>query len=227
MHALKFNVETTVVWVEVRRVVVAGYTGRDVEHVEAHIRELRSYGIPSPPSVPAFYCVSPANLVQERQIRVPSSTVSGEAEAILIFTAGDLESALVAVGSDLTDRKLERHSIEVAKQLPKPISSEAWRYSDVRAVWDELELASWVAPDKEIEYYQRGRLAGLLPPEQVLERLQDRCRESLDGTALLLGTLPLRAGSFSYSDYFACELRAPGRPPLRCEYTMEVDTRQA
>lgn len=221
MPTLTFLVGGDAVRVEVNRLLIAGFTGRDPGRVHAHVHELELYGIPAPTSVPAFYCVSPSHVVQSPHVQLRSSTVSGEAEAVLIFPGDNLANSLVAVGSDLTDRSVERHSIQLAKELPKPISREAWRYAAVQEIWDDLELASWVERLETSGYYQLGRLRELLPPEEVLETLPEEVRSSLRGTVLLLGTLPICTDSFRFSEYFACELRAPDGKRLRCEYTVE------
>jgi hypothetical protein len=51
----------------------------------------------------------------------------------------------VGVGSDHTDRALERLSIPAAKQAcPKVAGTAVWRLDEVEDHWDRLELRAWV-----------------------------------------------------------------------------------
>jgi hypothetical protein len=43
--------------VRIDDLVIAGWTGRDVDALEKHIRELEEVGVPRPSSVPCFYRV--------------------------------------------------------------------------------------------------------------------------------------------------------------------------
>ncbi len=208
------------VLLSVRRLVIAGFTGRDAEAVRHHVRELEEQGIPAPASVPAFYHVDASMLTTAPAIRANAENASGEAEAVLIFPTNSVDDALVAVGSDLTDRVLERESIARAKQLPKPIGTEVWRLRDVRERWDELQLVSWTSPERR-ECYQQGTVAALLRPEAVIAAMPPEARANLAGLVLFLGTIPLCKAQFSFSSYFACELIDPRDGTLRCEYTVE------
>ncbi|NIQ18355.1 MAG: DUF2848 domain-containing protein, partial [Candidatus Aenigmarchaeota archaeon] len=79
---------------------------------KAHIEELRREGIPPPPSVPMLFPVLSHNITTAGQIQVVGSRTSGEAEFVLLL---DGENIFVGVGSDHTDRDLERHSIMKSK----------------------------------------------------------------------------------------------------------------
>ena len=194
---------------EVRRVLVAGYTGRDEKQVRAHIAELERQGIPAPEHVPTVYAIDPSWATTETELTVVLPRVSGEAEAALLFRGNDLEDALVSVTVDFTDREEERRSIARSKELPKPLSERVWRYSDVAGVWDEIALRSWVEPGPERPFYQSGKLGQLLSPRDILARLKDHLRGELQGAVLLMGTFPLRTKEFAFTDYFACELETP------------------
>ena len=47
--------------VQIDDLVIAGWTGRDVEALEKHIVELEELGVPRPSSVPCFYRVAAEN----------------------------------------------------------------------------------------------------------------------------------------------------------------------
>lgn len=199
----------------VRRVLVAGYTGRDAAQVRAHIAELERQGIPAPESVPTVYPLDAAWATTDTELVVSSSHVSGEVEPAVLFRSDRMEDALVSVIVDFTDREEERRSIQRSKEWPKPMSERVWRYQNMAAVWDEIALRSWVEPGPERELYQSGKLGQLLAPPDLLTRLN--LRSGLEGTVLLMGTVPLRSKEFWFTDYFACELETPGHGKLSYE----------
>ncbi len=70
--------------------VIAGWTGRDADAVEKHIRELEKLGIQRPASTPIFYRVAAARLTTAGQIQVVGEKSSGEVEVILVQQSGRL-----------------------------------------------------------------------------------------------------------------------------------------
>lgn len=198
-------------------VIVGGYTGRDREAVAEHILELERLGVPRPPTVPAFYAVPPELLVQSDRVVTTEAATSGEVEAALIATNGDL---YVAVASDHTDRTAERLDIAVSKRAcPKVVGRTAWRLGDVAGSWDGVELRSWIGDDAD-EPYQDGVMAALIPPLELLEAIPWRSRPS--SFVLLCGTLPA-LGGIRPSSRFRGELHDPaaGRS-LSLEYAIET-----
>jgi hypothetical protein len=201
--------------------MVAGFTGRDALTVERHVEELVAIGMEPPPEIPAFFAL-PNWLLQVglARIEVASSTTSGEAEPVLIqLPTGD---RFVAVGSDQTDRHLELDSIRMSKlACPKVISDSVWPYESVAERWDTLLLRSF-AGNARVPY-QEATLAEIRRPLDLLERAIEL--RPLNGRALvlLLGTVPLMASTFIYSDRFIAELHDPhsGRA-LRCGYDISV-----
>ncbi|MHB8499758.1 MAG: DUF2848 family protein [Candidatus Acidiferrales bacterium] len=166
----------------------AGYTGRNRAAIEAHIRELAEEGVSPPARVPFCFPVLP-HLVRSgtSEIAVYGDRTSGEIEPVLIILDG--RPRYLGVGSDHTDRELERTSIPISKQLcQKVISAELWPVELVAEEWDRLEIAS----SQDGEPYQRGLLADLLPLQGLLETIP---RERLGARVVLFGgTLPMLGG---------------------------------
>lgn len=188
---------------ELRDVVLAGYTGRDTEAVQRHIDELATHGVAPPARVPTFYRVSCERVTTADRIDVLGPETSGEAEFILVSAEGEL---FVGVGSDHTDRGLERDSVCKAKQLcAKVVSPELWRYADVRASWNELALRSYCGDERADTPYQDGFVADMMPPEDLLESVMRRTGRTLDGVLVFSGTLPMLNGLVC-SPRFAVEL---------------------
>lgn len=216
-----------------QRVLVVGYTGRDAAQVQAHIAELESQGIAPPERVPSLYALEASWVTTDAELHFPVPYVSGEVEPALLFRSDRLDDALVSVIVDFTDREEERRSIARSKLLPKPLSRRVWRYSDVAAVWDRIALRSWTDTRSDRELYQSGTLAQLLAPPDLLARLDypgglgSGTPAALEGTVLLMGTVPLRAREFAFTDYFACELETPDGRKLsyECRVEREKDDR--
>jgi hypothetical protein len=203
---------------EIRDVVLAGYTGRNQEAVRRHVEELAAHGVAAPKRVPAFYRVTPERVVATDRISVLGRETSGEGEFILLQADGEV---YVGVGSDHTDRAVERESVTVSKQLcDKVVSREVWRLADVRDHWDAVMLRSFAGDQPGP--YQEGPATSLLDPEEILRRVAGRSHAGLEGVLVFSGTLPL-AGELAYAPRFRVELRDEQRGALlEVAYTVEI-----
>lgn len=212
MVRLELSVEGEVVTVEVDRVINAGYSGRDEADVRAHIDELLKDDIISeePDRVPVTYQLSTYTLLADPGlIQVVGEDTSGEAEYALVVTG---DETYVVAASDQTDRDLEKHGIQKSKQIaPNVISADAWRLSDVRDHWDDIQLRAHNTVDGEREPYQDSSLAELLPPDEILDEVGGRYEGALAGTAVLSGTVPTVGGELAPGDRFEVELHDPVR----------------
>ena len=202
---------------EPRRLLIAGYTGRDQEGVARHIAELREQGIPAPARTPALYALTADRLTQDETVAVTGGETAGEAEFVLVYTGGDL---YIGAGSDHTDRGLERQSVPRSKQVcPKPLSRQLWRWADVRGDWDRCQLRSTI----DGRAYQEGSVAELMAPDDILEMVQGRVGGDLADSVVYCGTLPLLGGEFIFGRRFEAAVVDPARgQELRCAYTVEV-----
>lgn len=184
-----FETETGPLEVEIARLTVAGWTGRDRTAVDHHIDELKALGVAPPSTVPLFYQVSPTLLTHAPDITVLGGGSSGEVEPFVLGAAGKL---WLGVGSDHTDRDLEAHSVAHSKQIcAKPVGRRLWSLDLVIDRLDGLQLRSWISTgeqDRE-EPYQDGTLASLLPLTELLQR-----HPLADGEAMLCGTLSAIGG---------------------------------
>src|SRR6476659_2547549 len=107
--------------VAVEQAVIAGWTGRDAQAVEKHIKELEALGVKRPATTPIFYRVSSARLTTAPVIEAVGESSGGEVEFVLLQHGGRL---WVGTGSDHTDREVEKYGVTVSKQLcDKPIAS--------------------------------------------------------------------------------------------------------
>lgn len=190
--------------VDVQSLLLAGYTGRDLEEVKKHIEELRKIGVPAPKKTPVVYRVSPELLTNEEEIAVKSETTSGEIEYVLLSV--DEEETYVTVGSDHTDREIEKIDIQKAKEAcPKVTAKEAWLYDEVRDHWDDIILRANVLKDGVKTTYQERTFGALLNAENLLDAVGVKRK----GIALFSGTIPLKQKKLIYSDEFEMEIYDP------------------
>ena len=215
--ALNAGGRSAPVSLDIRRLINAGYTGRDQAAVRHHIEELRAHGVPAPASTPTL-CAKPASLItQDPTIEVLGGQTSGEAEFVLLISGGRV---LVAAGSDHTDRKLEKVSIEKAKMMcPNVISHEAWDLAEVQHGWDDMVLRGHVTAGGRRVLYQEARLGQMMTPEDLLALAKSRTDGDLEGLALFSGTVAMLGGEMIFGERFEVELVDARRGrALRCDY---------
>jgi hypothetical protein len=177
--------------VEITRLVIAGWTGRDPVARDKHIAELEELGIARPASTPIYYEVAASRLSTADILQASGGDSSGEVEFVLMSAGGEL---YVGVGSDHTDRKVETYNITVSKQMcDKPVAPELWRYQDVAAHWDQIVLRSYATIGGARELYQEGTLAGMLPPDDLIARRYGKAALP-EGTAMFGGTFAAKGG---------------------------------
>ncbi len=204
--------------VDVKRCVIAGWTGRDPVALEEHIVELEKLGVKRPATVPIFYRVAAARLSTSDAIEVLGDTSSGEVEFVLYQKGGRL---WVGVGSDHTDREAETIGITLSKQMcDKPIADEFWAYDDVAAHWDELQLRAYIVSDGVRVLYQEGSIVSMRSPGDLIGRY-DGGAALPEGTMMFCGTFAA-LGGVRPSAVFEMELVDPrlGRS-IKKLYTIE------
>lgn len=203
MQQLKFIINKQARVADISDLVIAGWTGRDVEAVEHHIAELEAIGVARPRTVPCFYRVGANLLTTEAQLDMTGSDASGEAEFVIVSLSDGL---YIGVGSDHTDRKVEAYGVTVSKQMcPKPISIELWPLQEIAGHWDSLVLRSWVTRDGKRELYQEGPVTKMLAPQDLIRRYLNGADALPIGTAMYCGTLPV-VGRIGGGEKFEVEL---------------------
>jgi len=191
--------------VDVERLVIAGWTGRDIATLNHHIEELKAIGVQPPSTVPLFYRVATQLLTQADTIEVLGTDTAGEAEPVLIGTTDRL---WVTVGSDHTDRKAGSLGSALAKQMcAKAIGRQAWRFEEVEPHWDRLVLRSYVGDNGTRTLYQEGALAMIRPPRELIAGWAGD-RRLPAGVVMFLGTIPA-TGAIRPSPRFEMELEDP------------------
>ncbi|HRP26865.1 MAG TPA: DUF2848 domain-containing protein [Burkholderiaceae bacterium] len=198
--------------------VIAGWAGRDRAAIEHHIEELAAIGVPRPSAVPLYYRVAANQLTQDEVIQVVGPHTSGEVEALVFASAGEL---FLSLTSDHTDRKLEAHSVALSKQIcAKPVARTAWRLDDVAEHWDELQVCSNIAEDGVSKAYQEGALASLRSARELIAGYTGG-KALPDGVGMSCGTVAVIGGIRPASE-FHMVLRDPRRG-LRIEHRYRID----
>lgn len=205
---------------EIERLLNCGYTGRDEAAVQAHIDELAEEGITSPDEFPTLYPKPNHLLSQIDGIEVLGEHTSGEAEFVLFPTP---ETTYVGVGSDHTDREVEREDIPLAKTIcPNLVGEGLWRLRDVEDHWDELVLRSWVTSDGERIAYQNATVDAIRTPEDLLLIAKENARAPIEGMAIYSGSVATSTDEFVFGERFEVELYDPVLDrSLTCAYNVE------
>jgi hypothetical protein len=189
----------------IKNLVIAGWTGRNVAALEAHIKELEAIGVKRPKTVPIFYRVAYSLLTTASSIEVMADQSSGEVEFVL-FALDD--GLWLGLGSDHTDRKAETVGVTLSKQMcAKPVGATLWRYDDVKPHWDKLVLRAFVPDGGKRRLYQEGPVTNMRPPEELI-KLYTGGDKLAPGTAMFCGTFAVHGG-ISYSGTFDMELEDP------------------
>ena len=192
--------------IPVNRLYCVGYAGRDQIKVSEHINELARIGIPAPLRTPVVYPVSPYLLTDHPYITVQGGETSGEVE-FTVFIQPD--KTYISVGSDHTDRDLEKTDIAKSKQMcQKPVADQVWDFEEVQDHWDSLILRTWVSGEKGKSLYQEGPMTALLPVSDLIKVVQRETDSPLAGAVIYSGTVPTQGG-FVFAKAWDLELEDP------------------
>jgi hypothetical protein len=194
----------------VRRLLLAGFTGRNQKVAMKHVEELRAHGVVAPKKIPSFYALPNHLVATAAELEVFGTQTSGEVEPVLLFQNRQI---YLGVGSDHTDREVEKASIAKSKVMcPKILAPEVWNYDEVQARWDKLLLRSWIGEGKKKSLYQRAPLGVFMPAQKLIRMAQNYVRDrNLEGMVLFLGTVPILGSGFGFSPTFSGELADSAR----------------
>jgi hypothetical protein len=170
--------------VEVRDLIVAGWTGRDEAALRHHAEELAAIGVPMPSTMPVFYRNAATQVTQTDHLQVLGPDTSGEIEPVVVALQDGL---WLTVGSDHTDRKAETLGIALSKQLcGKVVGRHLWKLDEVTGDWARLTLESTIVENGRPMVYQSGSLAAMRTPDDLIYRLG---RSLQPGTVMFCGTI--------------------------------------
>lgn len=190
---------------EAKKLVNTARSARDKETVIKHMEELRKSGIAISDEFPIFYPKTPERITTSTRFEsLPDSKTSGEVEYVLLLDKGNV---YVTVGSDHTDRELQKTNLVAAKQIYyNVIAPKVWNYEQVKGHWDSIIMRSWVEDNGQRQLYQEGTTVEIMKPEKIIEEVKRRVTGDLNGMVIFSGTLPTLSGNLSFSSRFEVEL---------------------
>ncbi len=174
---LSFRADGAPLPLDLKHLIVAGWTGRDADAIAHHIAELAELGVPAPSDTPLYYRVSAPLLTDAPLIEAVGGASSGEVEPLIVEAGG---KRYLGLASDHTDRALEAHSVAMSKQVcAKPCALELW-------AWDE-EGGEWVQ-------YQSGTIASIRPLAELIagSKMSELAKDG--PVAMLCGTFGAKGG---------------------------------
>ena len=196
------------------RVYNLGSATVDASSAVAHQEEVADVGVRIAFDIPAprIYPMAVSSITTDTAIGVHSAATSGEAELVLVVSGGEL---YLGVGSDHTDRELERQSIIWSKQYsPSVLGTRVWRWADVEPRWPDLVLESTV----DGELYQSSPASVFLSPPEILKILAERVTSLPDSYLVYCGTYTSIDKKIRFGDRWTATLRDPDGDRLELAY---------
>lgn len=193
----------------ITRVFNLSRTLRDVEKMRAHLDEMAAAGIDFPPPArrPRIIPISTWATISSDEVAVQSSSTTGEVEPAIVECGDEL---LIGVGSDHTDRELEKTSLPWSKQVaPNVVAPVFWKWEDVRAHWDDLVIESFIDGQEPRVPYQHAALAEFWTPEETLAAARERIAPASGDRLFLCGTPPSDGGALKGGRSWTIALRDP------------------
>ena len=190
--------------IEVSRMYNLGSATRDTAVAVHHQDEVAAAGVKIAFDIPAprIYPIAPYALTSAEVIEVQGARTSGEIEIVLVLD----DDLYVGVGSDHTDRDLERFSIVYSKQAcPNVLAPTLWRFSDIAEHWDQCMLESWI----DGELYQSTPVSTFFSPLDLLEILRSRVDVPERGVVLFAGTIVSVTGDLGFGASWSFRMSDP------------------
>jgi 4-hydroxyphenylacetate 3-monooxygenase len=200
-----------------RRIYNLGSATRSPERAIAHQEEVKDIGVSIAFDIPAprIYPLGPNAVVTDDEITVQGDRTSGEVEIVIVVA----DEIYVGVGSDHTDRALERTSIVWSKQAcANVLAPRLWRWEDVKDRWDEFRLRSFV----DGKLYQDCGVADFLSPPDMLAIVRARTATMPERDFMIFGgTIASVDKSVGFGTRWEIELVDPtGDRAIRHAYTV-------
>lgn len=193
--------------ITVNRVFNLGSAVKDPEFIRKHHAECGKKGIvlPNRGVLPRMYHLSDWNVTTNDEITVQGDETSGEAELVFIDAGGDI---LVGIGSDHTDRKLEKYSIQYGKQVCQNVlSPKVWPLKEIEDHLDKIIMECEIEKDGVHSLYQRVNIDVFIEPQKLVDLIYERTTLKPGcGMVLFSGTVPTVDNSLVFADKWTLRL---------------------
>jgi 4-hydroxyphenylacetate 3-monooxygenase len=195
-----------------------GSATRNADVAKPHQIEVAKEGINIAFKVPAprIYPIDAFALTTGDVVGAQGTRTSGEVEIVAVKA----DRLYVGVGSDHTDRDLERGSIPWSKQVcPNVLAPTLWDYEEIADHWDQCRIRSAV----DGRAYQDVGVDAFIAPPDVLRILSERVtRLPATNFVVFFGTIAALDKELGFGDHWSFEMEDPvlGRS-IRHQYSVE------
>lgn len=191
----------------VNRMFNYGSAVKDPEFVRKHHAEVNKLGIvlPNRGVLPRMYHLSDWTLTTADEITVQGNETSGEAELVFLDDGGEI---LVGVGSDHTDRKLEKFSIHYGKQVCQNVlAPKVWLLREIEDHLDQVVMECETETAGVKALYQRVNVDVFMEPRKLMGLVYERTSVPHgSGVVLFSGTVPTIDNALYYADKWTIRL---------------------
>ncbi len=198
----------------IQRLYNIGSATRDAAAAVAHQQEVADAGVAIAFDIPAprIYPIAVDALTTGGEVQVQGVETSGEVEIVLLMA----DRLYVGVGSDHTDRALEKTSIAWSKQVcANVLAPVLWPFDEIRGDWDRCVLRCAVDGTP----YQDVSVSAFLRPDDILSVLKERVPGLPERDFLIFcGTYASIGKVLRYGNSWSFELDDPVRG-RRIEHT--------
>lgn len=215
LTAVSLDGSTTPLSIELSAVLNMGSATRDQAVAKLHQDEVALHGVTIATHVPAprLYPMAVDGVSTGDRVEVHTGETSGEVEIVLVFA----DRLYVGVGSDHTDRLLERASIPYSKQACANIMAPTvWPFDELAESWDQCVLRSSV----DGRLYQEVGVDAFLRPEAIRDLLTERAPGFPQADSVVFcGTIVSVDKRLGFGDRWEFELNDPaGERTIRHGY---------
>lgn len=193
--------------ITVNRLFNYGSAVRDPELIKKHHAEVKDVGvkIPNRGVLPRMYQMSPWILSTDEEIIVQGEKTSGEVELVFVDAGDDI---YVGVGSDHSDREIERYSIHGGKQAcPSVLAPKLWRLKEIEDHLDKIVMECEVETAGEKALYQKVNIDVFIDPRKLVSLIYERTSLTPgNGMVLFSGTVPSVDVKLDYADKWTIRL---------------------
>lgn len=189
---------------DVVRMYNLGSATRNPDVARPHQEEVAAAGVRIALHIPTprIYPIDPCMLTSSERIGAHGARSSGEVEIVLIKS----DQLYIGVGSDHTDRDLERASIAWSKAAcPNVLAPRLWAWSDIADHWDQCRIRSQV----DGRPYQDVGVDAFISPPELLRILEERVALPQGDFVVFCGTIVALAKELGFGDRWSFEMEDP------------------
>lgn len=188
----------------VERMYNLGSATRNAEVARPHQEEVAAAGVRIALHIPTprIYPIDPSMLTTSDMVGAHGARSSGEVEIVLVKS----DRLYIGVGSDHTDRDLERASILWSKAAcANVLAPRLWVWDEIAAHWDRCRIRSHV----DGRLYQDVGVDAFISPPDILRILEERVMLPKGPFVVFCGTIVALAKELGFGDRWSFEMEDP------------------